>query len=126
MIIERSKFRRISINCLLELISIAIYFTVEDPRKTFLLLSAVSIISFIIILTTSSEPISSPYTIFIIVLYVYNCGQVWLNLFGVPIIPGNYTITRYSDDLLASSIFFFILIALSINVCFSGFAFQRI
>ena len=53
-----------------------------------------------------------------IVVFIYNCGQVWIKLFGIPIIKGNYTITRYSDELLSISLLFFILMVLSINIFF--------
>lgn len=116
--IEKNKFLKMSINFVLGILVLAIYFIFRDPEKIFMVLSGFSIFTFILILMTSSEPVSSPYSLFMIVLFVYNCGQVWLNLFGVPIIAGNYTITRYSDSLLAASLLFFLLIVLSINICF--------
>jgi oligosaccharide repeat unit polymerase len=116
--IEAKKLGRISLNILIATIAILIFFTSSDMSAVFIRLSVISIISFAIILYTNPIQFSSPFVLFMLVLYIYNCGQIWLNLFGVPIIPGNYTITRYSSDLLSQSLLFFILATVSINITY--------
>lgn len=116
--IEAKKLGRISLNILIAVIAIIVFYASSDMSAVFIKLSVISIISFVIILYTNPIQFSSPFVLFILVLYIYNCGQIWLNLFGVPIIPGNYTITRYSNDLLSQSLLFFILVTVSINIAY--------
>ena len=117
MIIKKSIFNRIAINMFIMIIVIYVYFIGGlDYTKIFDQLSTLSIILFCTIIFLNPLGLSSPFSVFTIVLFIYNCGQVWLNLFGVPIIKGNYTIDRYSDELLAQSLLFFILMMASINL----------
>lgn len=116
--VNRNTFFKVLINLILAAVAMFVYFDGKNYYDIFITLSIISLLVFVAILITNPTGIASPYMLFIIVMFVYNCGQVWLNLFGVPIISGNYTITRYSDDLLSISLLFFILMVLSINIFF--------
>ena len=116
--IESKKMLRVIVNILLGAITLVSYLFINDSSESFIALSIISLITFIIVIRTNSSGFSSPFMLFMIIMFVYNCGQIWLNLFGVPIKSGNYTITRYSFDLLSQSLLFFILIIVSINLTF--------
>lgn len=114
--VEIKKLWKVSLNIILAISAIVIYTGSKDANFIFLSLSTLSLIEFALFLYMNPLGITSPYSLFTIVLFIYNCGQIWLNLFGIPIIPGNYTITRYSDELLCESLLFFVFITIIANI----------
>lgn len=114
--IKGTKTFRITILLIIGMVVLMVNCLIDDYSERFIFLSALTVVTFITVLIVNPLPIASPFSLFIIVLFVYNCGQIWMNLFGIPILSGSYTIDRYSDELLSKSLLFFLLMTIVISV----------
>lgn len=80
-----------------------------DYQSYYSILQYLSMASVIVFLLTNQCRFISPYTFIILFAYLFNCGQVWLSLFGIDFTESSYTIDRYTYQYLAYSLSYFLL-----------------
>ncbi len=75
-----------------------------------LILEYLSLFSLITFFITNPYRLLSPYTMIILLLYIYNCGQVWLLLFGLYSLTSSFSIVNFTTSTLIESISYFLLL----------------
>lgn len=83
-----------------------------DSNSAYYIMNTLSFVSFIIFLITNPFSFISSYTFIFLFVYLYNCGQLWMELFGFKIPFGSFVISRFPDDLLVECIFYFIMFSM--------------
>lgn len=58
----------------------------------------------------------SPFNLFILLSFLYNCGQVWLISMNIELTPNSFTIDRYSNASIISTLLIFQLFIILINI----------
>lgn len=115
MSITTAKLKNLFILTLFIMIGMITMNMTTDVDTKYKLTLVLTFLSFVIVLITNPYHIVSPYTFIILFIYVYNCGQLWLDLFGIPIEDGSFVITRFSKDALIESAQFFLLMTIGIH-----------
>ncbi|MDM8313012.1 oligosaccharide repeat unit polymerase [Clostridium cadaveris] len=111
MLTSKKKFLSCTINILFIILVISCWFfeSSNSPYNIYFTMNALSFMSFVIFLITNPYRILSSYTFIFLFIYLYNCGQLWMDLFGIEILSGSFVITRFSYTILAESVFYFVL-----------------
>ena len=81
----------------------------ESYKDYYTILQYLSIVSIVVFFITNKYKLISPYTFLMAFSYLYNCGQVWLLLFGIELSYSSFTIDRYTYQNLADALSYFLL-----------------
>ncbi|MDK7628607.1 O-antigen polysaccharide polymerase Wzy [Clostridium perfringens] len=114
MLISKKKFLKITIIVLFLGIVLFFWGSIDsrDSSSAYYTMNLLSFASFIIFIITNPFQFISPYTFIFLFIYLYNCGQLWMNLFGFRIPFGSFVISRFSDNLLTECVFYFIMFSM--------------
>ncbi|MDT2712391.1 O-antigen polysaccharide polymerase Wzy [Enterococcus dongliensis] len=125
MTVNRRVFNKILIQIFFLMIIIGVYQFSNHYTDTvlFRILAAFSLTSFILFVILNASGVMTAQWFTVLFLYLYNCGQVWLHLFGVPFSKSSFLITQYSYSEIHRSIFFF-LVAINIFQIFINFFYK--
>lgn len=90
---------------------------IDNTESSFRYYAWLTIVSFVLFIISNNSGIFSATWFVILFLYIYNCGQVWLELFRIELDYSSFTITRYSYYNISKAICFFLMVINIFEIC---------